>query len=59
VKLKEIRKARGLTQVKLATMCGASQVRISQYECGTREPNLDMLRKLATALNVTIDELVK
>ena len=58
MKLKEIRKARGLTQVELAVKCKSSQVRISQYERGTREPNLDMLRKLATALEVTIDELV-
>ena len=58
MKLKEIRKARKLTQIELASMVGISQARYSQYERGTREPNLEMLRKLANALGVTIDELV-
>jgi len=59
LKLKEIRKARGLKQGDIAKALGVTQATVSFYEQGKREPDLKTLRKLATALNVTIDELVK
>ena len=55
----EIRKAKGISQVQLAAALNLSQACVSQYEKGTREPNLKTLRAMATFLGVTIDELVK
>lgn len=55
----EIRKARGMSQAQLAERLNLSQACVSQYEKGTREPNLKTLRAIATILGVTIDELVK
>ena len=56
--LKEIRLARGMTQKDVADYCGVSQSSLSLYESGICEPNLETLRKLATVLECTIDELV-
>ena len=56
--LKEIRLARGMTQEQLANICGLEQSRIARYESGKREPDLDTLRKLAEALDCTLDELI-
>lgn len=57
--LKEIRTKKGMTQGELANSCGISRQRITNYEIGIREPNLDTLKKIATALEVTVDELLK
>lgn len=56
--LKEIRLNRGMTQEELAKVCGLEQSRISRYEAGDREPDLETLRKLAAALDCTLDELI-
>ena len=56
--LREIRLARGITQKTLADAVGLSDQAICTYEIGTREPNLETLRKLATVLDCTIDELI-
>lgn len=57
--LKQIRIRKGLTQSELASKCGVTQQAISQYESGYREPNLEMLKKLASALECTVDELLE
>lgn len=56
--LKKIRLERGMTQSDVAAAVGLSDEAICTYEIGTREPNLETLRKLATVLNCTIDELI-
>ena len=56
--LKKIRSEKGITQKELATTLGINQNNISRYEAGDREPNLDTLKKLATVLEVTVDELI-
>ena len=48
--LKEFREQKGLSQTELANYVGAKQTTISQYENGSRRPNLSMAKKLADAL---------
>ncbi|MBO5098800.1 MAG: helix-turn-helix transcriptional regulator [Clostridia bacterium] len=55
VKLREIRKAKGLTQKELAEIVGVDTSSISKYEKGVAEPSYVVLKKLAGALGVSID----
>jgi transcriptional regulator with XRE-family HTH domain len=56
--LEKIRKSQGLTQVALADAAGLHINQIRRYEGGTAQPTLEGLIKLATALHVSLDELV-
>jgi transcriptional regulator with XRE-family HTH domain len=51
------RRERGLTQQALADRVGVHVTQVRRYEAGTNAPNLDVLRNIAVALNVTIDSL--
>lgn len=53
--LREYRKSKGITQKLLAEKVGVKQVTISQYESGVRTPDLKMAKKLADALEITLD----
>lgn len=57
-KLKEVRKAAGLTQVELSCKTGLRQQDISAIERGYRDPTASTLRKLADALGCKIDDIV-
>ena len=52
------REYRGLTQQALADRCGISKPYLSQIEAGQRTPSTEVLKKLAAALEVEIDDLV-
>ena len=52
------REHRGLTTHALAERTGLAQAYVSQLETGKRSGSLETLGKLATALAVTIDDLV-
>lgn len=52
--LKRIRIEKGLTQKKLAELCGISEGMIRQYELGLRNPKIETLKKLANALDTDI-----
>lgn len=56
--LAALRKKRGLSQAKLAEMVGVEQPTIQRWEKGKREPDLDNLKSLATALGVTAGSLL-
>ena len=58
MELKLIRKDRGYTQKKLSELSGVSQGKISEYENGMTTPRIDAAAKLASALGITLDELV-
>lgn len=58
MKLKQHRKARGLTQTELAAKVGLSLGYIARLEIGMHDPPLSTLAKLAKALKVTVAELV-
>lgn len=58
MKLKELRKEKGLTQEELANKLFLSQNGYSSYENGRTEPNIDILCRLADYYNVSLDYLV-
>ena len=58
LKLSYYRNQLGLSQIQLAKKLNMSQQTISAYENGTRQPDLDTLRKFADFFGVTTDELL-
>ena len=58
MRLKEIRKARGISQVRMAIDLNVSQNTISRYETGEREADYAMLIRIADYFGVSIDYLL-
>lgn len=56
--LKKLRMEKGLSQAAFARQIHASQNTISQWEKGIRQPNNDILQKLAEFFGVSIDYLL-
>jgi len=59
MRLKELRKSRGVSQLKLAMDLDMNQNSISRYECGVREADYATLIKFADYFNVSIDYLLE
>ena len=57
--LKKIRLRKGLTQSELASKVGVLNTTICNYESDYREPNLETLKRLASELGCTVDELLE
>ena len=57
-RLKEVRLARGLTQDRLAQLCGLPTSAIGKYEAEVIIPSVETLKKLAETLEVTTDYFV-
>jgi transcriptional regulator with XRE-family HTH domain len=57
-RLKDIRRAKGLTQDQLAELLKTSQRMIAHYERQNNRPRIDTIKTIAEALNVPIEELV-
>ena len=57
-RLAEFRKRHSLTQAQLAQRIGTHVVQLRRYEAGSSQPTLDVIRKLATALQVSADLLL-
>ncbi|KVT36547.1 helix-turn-helix domain-containing protein [Burkholderia ubonensis] len=55
----EQRRARGLTQAKLAEMIDLEQEAVSRWERGTRMPTLHRLQQLSDALDCSVDQLLQ
>lgn len=53
-KLKELRKAKGISQAELARRTGVSNQAISFYETEKRQPKIETWKKLADYFNVSI-----
>ncbi len=58
MRLKELRKARGLTQRELAAELHTSRNTILRYEARTREPSVTMLVRMAAYFRVSLEELL-
>lgn len=58
-RIREIRKAKQMTQVELARLAKVSQPHIHDLENGYRRASPEALERIATALDVTVDELIK
>jgi mRNA interferase RelE/StbE len=56
--LRVYREFRGMTQSALSAAAGVNRVQIADIEAGRKSGSIDTVRKLATALGVTIDDLV-
>lgn len=59
MRLKEIRKKKGISQLKLAMDLNTSQNTISRYETGEREPGITELIKIADYFSISIDYLLE
>lgn len=53
-----IRKEKGVSQIELAKLAGMTQRDISMLENG-RVPNIYTLKRIATALDCPVDDLLK
>ena len=58
MRIKELRKKKGISQLRLATDLNTTQNTISRYETGEREPGIDELIKIADYFNVSVDYLI-
>lgn len=58
LRIREFRKARGLTLTALATKAGISQSYLSQLERNDRRANADVLERLAAGLEVEVADLL-
>ncbi len=56
--IRHSRKERGITQEQLAKISGLSRSSIINFETGRRDPRVKDLRKIARALNVSIEQLL-
>lgn len=57
-KIRVWREHRGLSARELAARAGISAAYLSQIETGAREGGVDSLKHIASALNVSLDDLV-
>ena len=59
MRMKELRKSKGISQLKMAMDLNTNQNTISRYETGEREPSINELIKIADYFNVSIDYLLE
>lgn len=59
MRLKQLRKTRGITQAVLAQKAQLSLGYVARMEQGLHDPPLSTVAKLAKALKVTVGELVQ
>lgn len=59
MRLRQLRKAKDISQLKLALDLHTNQNTISRYETGEREPGIDELIKIADYFNVSVDYLLE
>lgn len=57
--LQRLRREAGLSQEELADRSGVHQTYLSGVERGVRNPTVTVLQKIAVALGLDIDELVR
>ena len=56
--LKDIRSGKGISQGQLADLMGIHSTHISRYERNQTIPSVDVVKKLADVLEVSVDDLV-
>ena len=58
--IKQLREAKGLSQEKLARLADVANNTIIKIESGKNDnPTLDTLKKIAKALEISVDDLIK
>lgn len=58
-RLRCLREQQEFSQADVCQRLGISSSSYSRYECGTNEPNLETLKKLAMLFDCTVDYLLK
>lgn len=58
-KLRQLREDREKTQREVAEALGIKEQVYQRYEYGTREPKIDIIRKLAKYYNISTDEILE
>ncbi len=58
IRIKELRTARGLTQVEFANNLSVSKQAVSNWENNNIQPSIEMLLKIADFFGVTTDYLL-
>lgn len=56
--IKKYRKENGLTQTQLSKLSNVPVITLGRYERGERIPNIDILQKIAKALDVQLTDLI-
>ena len=59
MRLKEIRKERGLKQKEIAKLIGISPMAYSYYEREERQPDIKTLKKISELFNVPVDYIIE
>jgi transcriptional regulator with XRE-family HTH domain len=59
IRLRDLRRRRGLTQEELAERAGVEQPQVSAWEGGRRTPTLENVGKLAVGFGMRHDELLR
>lgn len=57
LRIREIRKSRGLTQAELGKLAGVSRSYLSEMETGSKDINATRLTRIAQALGVSVVDL--
>lgn len=57
-RIKQFRKNRGLTQIKLSELLQISPITVRRWEWGERKPDIDIMPKLADTLNTSVNDLL-
>ena len=57
-RIREVRQARGMSQVELAGLLGVTKQSVSNWENDNIQPSIEMLVKLAQTLAVSADYLL-
>lgn len=58
MRVSELMKQEGYTQKELAQLVGVTEAAMSRYLSGDREPKIEVVANLATALHTTSDYLI-
>jgi len=57
-RIRELREQKGISQLELGKALGLNQITISQYERGTREPDIQTIIKICKYFDVTAGYLI-
>lgn len=57
-RLKSLRESRGISQKELSEQIGVSDVMVSMYEQGKKNPSIDTISKIADYFSVSVDYLL-
>lgn len=58
-KLRQLREDREKTQREVSEVLGIKEQVYQRYEYGTREPKIDIIRKLAKYYDISADEILE